>query len=182
MSTNGGSGGLGKQPTLMPGGSQPAKPTPVAPAVKGKPEDKSEEQEAFALMEKRDEQQIMKQLQGELVDEFFYSFHQGAREVVGLSWVGVKECARRMGHIKIDLVSITEKEDEYQIVVKATDTLNSLEALGVSTQAKYLKPLTKDPFSLQKAMSKAQRNAIRGLIPEKFLATMLKKFREGKLR
>jgi hypothetical protein len=84
-----------------------------------------------------------------------------------------------MGHIKLDLISITEKEDEYQVVVKATDTLNSLEALGVSTQARFLKPDVKDSFSLQKATSKATRNAIRNLLPEKTIATMLKRFREG---
>jgi hypothetical protein len=133
----------------------------------------------YTLMEKRDEDQITRQLQGELVQDYFYSFKIGAREVVGLSWVGVKECARRMGHIKLDLISITEKEDEYQVVVKATDTLNSLEALGVSTQAKFLKPDVKDSFSLQKATSKATRNAIRNLLPEKTIATMLKRFREG---
>nr|MDO8098677.1 hypothetical protein [Candidatus Njordarchaeota archaeon] len=149
-------------------------PTEVREAPK---QPQQQEPTVFELAERRDENQIVKELQGEIVKDFFYSFkNREGREVTGLSWVGVKECGRRMGHIRMSDLQIVEKEDEYQCTVKATDTLNNLEVYGVSTANKWLKPGVKNTFALQICVSKAQRNAIRALLPEKLIAAMLKRW------
>jgi len=141
-------------------------------------------QKAFREMERRDEQQIISELEGKYLSEFVYQFNQGERTVTGLSWAGIKEIAYRMGRITVDLVKMEETDAHYIVVVKSTDTERGNSRLGVSTQAKTLKRKDgaeePDPFALQKAMSKAQRNAIRPLIPEQMLKTWINRFLEMK--
>ena len=51
--------------------------------------------------------------------------------------------------------------------------------LGVSQQPKHYANGKLDTFALQKALSKAQRNAIRGVIPEATIEQYLKTFMDG---
>jgi hypothetical protein len=66
--------------------------------------------------------------------------------------------------------------------MKATDTRRGTSLLGTATQPKIMstrggeKP---DRFAYTKAVSKAQRNAIRAIIPERFLVEMYEQFKEG---
>ena len=135
------------------------------------------EQEIFALMEREDETQIAQELRGQFIDKMVYSFQQGNNTIVGLSWVGVKEVARRMGGITILDVQIQETPEHFTVVCKARDEARKLEMSGVSRQMKIAK-WGEDQFALQKAMSKAQRNAIRSLIPETLIATCIDEFRK----
>lgn len=134
-------------------------------------------QEDFTELERRDEAQIMAELKGKYLDEFVYQFQSGGRTVTGLSWAGIKEIAYRMGRITVDLVRMEETDQAWIVVTKATDAERGNSRLGVSTQSKTMKGKP-DPFSLQKAMSKSQRNAIRPLLPEEMLKTWITKFLE----
>ena len=140
--------------------------------------------EDFRELERRDEEQILAEMEGKYLDEFVYQFQQGGRTVTGLSWAGIKEIAYRMGHITVDLERLEEKETHYVIIVKATDTEKGNSRLGISTQPKTMKrrtgPDEEDQFALQKAMSKAQRNAMRSLMPEEMLKTWISRFLTGK--
>ena len=128
-------------------------------------------------LEKRDEAQILAEIQGNVIDEMVYSFKVGSREVTGISWVGIKELARMYGKIDVDLVQLTETDEQFIVIVKARDIERGNSMLGTSTQAKVMKTGKgdqMDPFALPKAMSKAQRNAIRSLIPETFMKEVFK--------
>lgn len=128
-------------------------------------------------MEREDETQIAEELRGQFIDKMVYSFQQGNNTIVGLSWIGVKEVARRMGGITILDIQVQESQEFFTVICKARDEARKLEMGGASRQAKMAN-WGEDKFALQKAMSKAQRNAIRSLIPETLIATCIDEFRK----
>lgn len=135
-------------------------------------ENKSEIQPVneYKIMDTRDENQILAELQGHYLTEFVYSFKAGGRDVIGLSWAGVKELAYRYGGIQVEECKIEEKADFWLVTCKAVDVQRKNSRFGVATQSKMMKrrdgSSEVDEFALQKATSKAQRNAIRALMPE----------------
>ena len=131
--------------------------------------------EKFAIMEQKDEQQILSELQGVYLDKFVYSFKQGNQKVTGISWAGIKEIAYRIGEIDTTIEKYEETDDAYIFIVKATNK-GVGSRLGVSNQPKKYSNGKPDQFALQKALSKAQRNAIRGVIPEATIQQYLDKF------
>jgi len=136
----------------------------------------------FMELEKRDEAQILAEIQGNVIDEMIYSFKSGSRTVTGISWVGIKELARMYGKIDVELVKLEETDTHYIVIVKARDIERGNSMLGTSTQAKIMKTRdgeTPDPFAVQKAMSKAQRNAIRSLIPETYMKEVFRELKNG---
>jgi len=137
----------------------------------------------FEIMEKRDEEQILAEAQGNIIEEMFYKFPIDGKTVTGISWVGTKEIARQYGGIKMGIPQVTDLGEDYACSIQATDTKNDVTLVGSSMQPKNMalrnggeKP---DRFAYTKAVSKAQRNAIRALIPETFLLKMEKRFSEG---
>jgi hypothetical protein len=153
----------------------------------------------FLEMEKRDEEQVLAELQGKVIEEMFYETKD---HKVVISWVGIKEIARRYGGIEMcdpREALIQEFNDFFLVSVKATDTKNNYSMLGASVQSKlmdvhdldeakkwkrdehgnYVFHKEPDPFTLQKAVSKAQRNAIRALIPEAYFAQMIETWKRG---
>jgi hypothetical protein len=159
-------------------------------------------QDQYLEMEKRDEEQVLQELQGNIIQEMFYEARDNK---VVISWVGIKEIARRYGGIEMcdpREALITDFPDFFMVTVKATDTKNHYSMLGASTQLKLMdvhaldsaKKWIKnddgswkfnkepDPFCIQKAMSKAQRNAIRALIPEAYFAQMISTWKVGKIK
>jgi vacuolar-type H+-ATPase subunit E/Vma4 len=141
--------------------------------------------EAFLLMEKRDEEQIVATLEGKYLDEFVYSFQQGGKTVEGLSWVGIQEAARAYGGIRcsIEKMKIDRNAKEIVVMVEAFDEQTKSSAIGASSQAIMMKTargVMEDSFALQKAISKAQRNAKRQLLPQSLLRQWIEKHREAK--
>jgi len=154
----------------------------------------------FTELEKRDEDQILAELQGKVIEEMFYETKDGK---IIVSWVGIKEIARRYGGISMSDPKDVVMQDLGEIVlimVKATDIKNGYSMLGSSTQGKmmdvhdlgkdgrwikdsetgrYLFHKEPDPFVYPKALSKSQRNAIRALIPETYFAKMIEEWRKG---
>jgi len=127
----------------------------------------------YAIMEKRDESQIMSEIQGNFMKQFVYKFKIGKREVTGISWSGIKEIAYRVQGIDTVIESTEHTDEAYTFIVKATNKNIDSSRLGVGSCLK------KEAFAIQKALSKAQRNAIRGVIPEKTIEMFLTEF-EGK--
>ncbi len=152
---------------------------PPTPSV-----DKPQKQDTFLQFEHRDEDQIMREIQGGMLEEFVYSFKESGRTVTGLSWAGVKECARRMGGIEVLDADISESVKEFRVICRARDQKTKAVMLGVSAQSKMIETKSgrryEDKFALQKAVSKAQRNAIRCLIPEAFVKQMITRLAGGR--
>jgi len=138
----------------------------------------------FSLMERRDEAQILAELQGQVIEEYFYV----SKNKTIISYTGVKEISREYKNNVADLVDMRETDEAWIVTCKATDTERNITRLGVSTQNKlekvyqYTGPsgnrtrvkdaegkdvytLEPDEFCLQKAFSKSQRNAIKILLP-----------------
>ena len=129
-------------------------------------------QDEFSITEKRDESQILAEMDGIVSQEYFYM----SRNKPVLSYLGVKEIARQYGNIDTELIEMRETDTAWFIVIKATDTERGNSRLGASTQLKMTavrgQPQV-DEFCFQKAFSKAQRNAIKTLIPEAAFSTAL---------
>jgi hypothetical protein len=75
---------------------------------------------------------------------------------------------------------VTDLGDQFACSVQATDTKNDVTLVGSSLQPKMMKKRdgseVPDRFAYTKVTSKAQRNAIRALIPESFLLEMERSF------
>lgn len=144
-------------------------------------------------IEHRDEKQIMAELAGETLDEYIYetiiTVKGERRRKVRLSWVGVREVARSRGNILLDDPIITESEDAWRIVIKATDITRNFSVFGGCHQPKLMKVnilgqggeiighnYEPDEFSFQKGLSKAQRNALDKCIPADLAAKSIDRF------
>jgi hypothetical protein len=119
--------------------------------------------------------------------ELIYSFDQGGSKVVGLTVYGVFEVAREMNQRGLSRIAISDREptvidtDEYvEVRVYAHDALSGGGAWGIKREAKWngTKPTG---HSVERALSKAQRNAVNRIIPA-HLAKAVIAARVGALR
>lgn len=155
----------------------------------------------FLLMEQADEEQILAEMKGEIIKEFVYSFPQGGKEIVGLSKTGVDNACReasKKGEFfrVIDMPQIQQDGDYINVIVKVgrytlhPETRQEImidSTLGAKRQWKKMKlqdkSIVADPFWFEKALSKAERNAKRKLLPEKLIVELIKEYRkQGKVR
>ncbi|MBA7560656.1 hypothetical protein ES708_02285 [subsurface metagenome] len=141
-------------------------------------------------IDQRDEVQIMSELAGETLQEYYYEVvrfdRRQKRQIrkVKLSWAGVREVARNRGNIILDYPVITETEKDWRVVVKATDLVRNFTVFGGCHQTKKMKVSTTDEatgeikngkfidddYAFEKAISKAQRNALDKCIPADYMA------------
>jgi hypothetical protein len=145
-----------------------------------------ETEEEFEEFEKRDEEQIKAEILGRFLTEYVYQFTSGGQIITGLSWAGVKEAARRLGYIKIEDLKIIDMGDYWIALCKVKDIVNKLEIYGAAQQNKKMKLRDGnekiDDFSIPKVVSKAQRNAIRSVIPEHIIKEMIVRLREESIQ
>lgn len=129
--------------------------------------------EFFQLSERQDETQILAEMRGELLDAFVYRINLRGREIVNLSYAGIREAVRRRGGVEILEYKVEDVEDEFRALVKARDHVNQIDTLGASTCKKTA------PFAYTIALNKAERNALRKLIPEKLLALLIQEYQKS---
>lgn len=173
-----------------------ATPTPAVPvAVESHPA------EVYSLFEARDEAQVVDALKGRFLAEFIYEYcrrHKwvdGRRPadchcsdvIVGLSWVGVQEAAREYKGIQVPVEKMrkVETEDFVEVSVEAIDTKTGSSRIGIARQNKKMRLRTgqvmDDEFCTAKAVAKAQRNAIRPLIPVVLIKAWIETHRTTKV-
>lgn len=142
------------------------------------------EQSPFAIMERRDETQIMDELRGNIIKEYLYDFQQNGHRVTGLSYAGVVHVALKLGHIHTGEPIIQEMNGGYLAKVPATDMKRNVSTWGVSFQPQKMTLRDgreiPDKFAIVKCVAKANRNAIRHLIPEKIVIEFLNEYRKQK--
>lgn len=140
---------------------------------------KEEVMEAF---DKLDETQALAELKGASLQEYVYSFFDKGSgvKVTGLSLVGVRETVREMNKRGFARTGISDKapiinetEDYIEIQTYAKDELNGGGYWGIKRQNKKYSTGATNRFCMEQALSKAQRNALRGLIPEPFVKEMI---------
>ena len=136
-------------------------------------------------IDRRDESQIMRHMSGEMVTEYVYKFKDGrGRTQKGLSWAGTRELASLLGSIEVESNPEIELRDEgdgkgayWRVVCRATDRRRGLTVLG-GTHEHVTKPRKgggtyEDQNAFQVALSKAQRNAIKNLVPVSIVHTLI---------
>ena len=111
-----------------------------------------------------DDQSIIADMQGHAIEDYVYSFKQGGRTVQGLTLAGINEAANRRGGLEVESIQYKETEDTWQVVAKAVDTITNNSRYGACEQPKKMGSKA-DPFAFTKAVHKAQRNALKQLIP-----------------
>jgi hypothetical protein len=142
------------------------------------------EQQLYVMVEQRDEEQVMRELLGEVLRQYIYRFEVGGRVVTNISYAGVKEAARRRGNIHVTRVEVDETKDGRAVIAKAEvyDLQNNFKIWGVAVQPKMMRlrdgSEVEDQFCVQKAVSKAIRNGLRACIPEKLIAELVSKWLE----
>jgi len=146
-------------------------------------------------IEQKDENQVMAELAGETVEEYVYELwvkdYKTKTKVrkVKLSWVGTREVARNRGNIVLDAPDVTETDESWRIIFRATDLLRNFTVFGGCHQPKMMKVnevdgngeitgshYDRDDYAFQKGLSKSQRNALNLCIPGEYAARMIDRF------
>jgi hypothetical protein len=105
---------------------------------------------------------------------FVYEFPggEGGKPIRGLTVQGIDEAANYRGGIDVDRPDVEETDVSYVCMVKVTDTRHGSSRWGCFEQPKEItlkKGGTRpDPHARIKAVSKAQRNALRKILPQKW--------------
>ena len=118
----------------------------------------------YEVLDQVDDRAIVEMMTGQAIEDYVYSFKQGGRTVEGLTLAGINEAANRRGGIQIDSVEYEEREHSWLAIAKATDTVTGSSRYGAYEQTKVMGNRS-DPHAFTKAIHKAQRNAIKQLIP-----------------
>ena len=118
----------------------------------------------YEVVDQVDDQAIIELMTGQTIQDYVYSFKQGGRTVEGLTLAGINEAANRRGGIQIEEVDYEEREHSWIATAKAVDTITGSSRYGAYEQPK-MAGSRPDPFAFTKAIHKAQRNAIKQLIP-----------------
>jgi hypothetical protein len=156
-------------------------------------------QDPYTAMDKLDEEQIEMELSGQFLEQLVYTVGKGPNKVTSLSWAGVKHVAYTMAQkqqpISIEEAHITKDNEKYTVVAWAKNLKTEEKRPGIAEQPfdKEVKirgaggvptgevKYEKDSFAAQKALSKAQRNAMRALLPEVEVAALIQQtIDEGK--
>ena len=111
-----------------------------------------------------DDANIISMMTGKAMDDYVYRFNQGGRTIEGLTLAGINEAANRRGGIQVENIEYQELEKSWICTAKAVDTIDGNSRFGAYEQPK-LNGSRPDPFAFTKAIHKAQRNAIKQLIP-----------------
>ena len=111
-----------------------------------------------------DDQSIVEMMTGQTIQDYVYSFKQGNKMVEGLTLAGINEAANRRGGIQVKEINYKETEHSWIATAEAVDTMTGNSRYGAFEQPKMMgnRP---DPFAFTKAIHKAQRNAVKQLIP-----------------
>jgi len=141
----------------------------------------------YQLFDREDEKEIIASLKGAYIEGMVYQFKQGGRIVTGVSYTGIKEIAYNISletgrEINTEIIESHEDENNYYMTMRATHK-GVGSRLGAAVQSKTYQRGGIDPFAYTKILSKAQRNALRSVLPENALKVFLEKAKEsGKIK
>ena len=153
----------------------------------------------FRAIDRCDEEQVVAEIKGDLIETMAYEFVVSGKKVRGLSYKGVNAVVRTMNSRGIARITcppfprplyaeiVDEEGDQaWECEVYAVDEVAGGGAWGRASQKKQMKlkdgGLRPDTFSKTKALSKAQRNAKQALISEQLRAELLAMFTGGQVR
>lgn len=126
----------------------------------------------YEVVDQVDDRAIIELMTGQAIQDYVYSFKQGGRTVEGLTLAGINEAANRRGGIQIEEIKYEEREHSWIVTAKAVDTITGSSRYGAYEQLKVTGGRS-DPFAFTKAVHKAQRNAIKQLLPVPVIRELL---------
>lgn len=118
----------------------------------------------YEVVDQVDDQAIVELMTGQTIQDYVYSFKVGGRLIEGLTLAGINEAANRRGGIQVEDMEYEERENSWIATVKAVDTITGNSRWGAYEQPK-MNGSRPDPYAFTKAIHKAQRNAIKQLLP-----------------
>jgi len=150
-------------------------------------------QQFIVASELEDDKLIEAEITGQAMKHYVYTFTQDGKPVSGLSVAGVNETVRLLARnpksgSKIRIVPtsliisrdvVYNGEKGVEVSVYAENLISGEGAFGIKFepyQKKSRNGSYNNSFVIEKALSKAERNAKRKLIPEKSAIEMIKKF------
>ena len=124
-------------------------------------------------IDRMDEEQIVLELAGDGVGDYVYQFPMDGKQIQGLSWAGYKELAYRRGNYVIEKPEVEDVGDHIRVLIRATDLQHNVTLWAGTHQPKMRRvkadgggySMKLDDFAFEKAISKAQRNVLKNLIP-----------------
>jgi hypothetical protein len=137
----------------------------------------AESEEEFAILDRMEDNAIIKEMSGEIVDSYFYRFSSRGDNVVELNARGIFEIARMYGGIscKTRLESDADNPD-FIVTATAYEKIRDIEFEGGVQQAKRLPNGQEDKSAYAKAVTKAQRNALKKVLPYSLMRRLLLNF------
>ena len=138
----------------------------------------NQDQDPFETMDREDEEQIIKYYMGQYSPEYIYEIDQWdkkkkiKKKIRVLTYQGILEAARLMGGFRVELekIRINETEEKYQCLVQVENIKTGEARVGIAEQSKIMTledgTTCPDRFALQKAQSKATRNAMRQFLDQ----------------
>jgi len=126
----------------------------------------------YEVLDQVDDQAIVDMMTGQAIQDYVYSFRQGGKTVEGLTLAGINEAANRRGGIQVEDLQYEERDHSWIVIAKAVDTLTGSSRYGAYEQAKMMGGRS-DPFAFTKAVHKAQRNAVKQLLPVPIIKEVL---------
>ena len=133
--------------------------------------------EVVFLTEKKDEEQILMEMKNQVVSQWVYKARINGSDITSLSYAGVKEAVRRRGNFRFVPCShcgktahVDEDPKEYHALVTVHDENRNVMFIGAASAFKA------QPFSWVLAVNKAERNALRKMLPEKTIALLIEEY------
>jgi len=130
--------------------------------------------EDFMKMDAYDESLIMKGISLENLDEYVYTFQEHGDTIVGLTVTGVMSLCQIRGGITSEMIEFQNDSKNMIAIFAATDEYTKVTVHG-GAEVKC-----NEPFAVAKLISKAERNAIKKLLPIGLVKTVVKTYFEDK--
>ena len=157
----------------------------------------AKDEQIVVASELADDEMIEQELAGEVLPHYVYKFKNRGREVTGLTVKGVNEVVRKLNRKRDSGVNIRLKpeymriernvkygsEEGVEVSVFAENLVDGNSAWGIKFEP-YKIPTTggktiNNKFAIEKALSKAERNAKKKLIPAQAATAMINQIIEG---
>lgn len=148
----------------------------VLAVIDGKTYRLPEHEEEFALIERKEDELIVREMTGEIIDSYFYRFNSKGAEVVELNARGIFEVAQMYGGIRCTTRLDDGAGPNYVVTASALDKVRDVEFDGGAEQAKRLANGSEDIFAFAKAVTKSQRNALKKVLPYSLVRKLLLNF------
>jgi hypothetical protein len=190
-------------PQPVPGATQPSVDATPEAAEEFKPSatdlvvsDPRDPNALFVVLDRHDEAQIISEFQRRALKVMLYDFTQAGTQLVDLSYQGVNEAVRLMNatgkcriRIRPESLHVEEVTEDagsgperfYVATVYAEDEITGYGQYGTSTCPVMMKLRNGkskwDVFARTKAINKAQRNALKVMVPEGMRQTMIAQYK-----